>query len=255
MRAFSLSDKLWDGRRAILTLIGPLLRRFIERGSQDGSTHPSATARKTERGCERWPRGRGYSDRRLSRTDVGQNPIGAHWKVRPESCHMNIEPIAVTGVSVLLPGSADAAGFWRDVLAGKDLIGDVPESHWPIPSYYDPDPSAPDKTYCRRPGRSRPQTAQGPVGPARATRCGVERSFRDLLCRRQAAGRGRLPVSRAGKPVPGHGAGPGAGLRRGPRRSGTWRPASTSTRTFACTTWSSRGRRSVLPRRPSRPPA
>jgi hypothetical protein len=39
-----------------------------------------------------------------------------------ESCLMNTEPIAVTGVSLLLPGSAGAASFWRDVLAGKDLI-------------------------------------------------------------------------------------------------------------------------------------
>jgi acyl transferase domain-containing protein/acyl carrier protein/NADP-dependent 3-hydroxy acid dehydrogenase YdfG len=69
-----------------------------------------------------------------------------------ESCLMNTEPIAVTGVSVLLPGSTSTARFWRDVLAGKDLIRDVPESHWPIPSYYDPDPAAPDRTCSRRGG-------------------------------------------------------------------------------------------------------
>ncbi|MFT7580587.1 MAG: polyketide-type polyunsaturated fatty acid synthase PfaA, partial [Myxococcota bacterium] len=59
-------------------------------------------------------------------------------------------PIAVVGVSALFPGSLDATGFWRDILAGRDLITDVPESHWLIEDYYDPDPSAPDKTYAKR---------------------------------------------------------------------------------------------------------
>ncbi|MBK6435024.1 MAG: acyltransferase domain-containing protein [Rhodanobacteraceae bacterium] len=60
--------------------------------------------------------------------------------------------IAVVGVSALFPGSQDATGFWNDILAGRDLIGDVPASHWRIDDYYDPDPSAPDKTYARRGG-------------------------------------------------------------------------------------------------------
>jgi acyl transferase domain-containing protein/NAD(P)-dependent dehydrogenase (short-subunit alcohol dehydrogenase family) len=59
-------------------------------------------------------------------------------------------PIAVVGVSALFPGSTDARGFWHDILAAKDLIMDVPESHWLIEDYYNPDPSAPDKTYCKR---------------------------------------------------------------------------------------------------------
>jgi len=59
-------------------------------------------------------------------------------------------PIAVVGVSALFPGSSDEVGFWRDILAGRDLIRDVPPSHWLIEDYYDPDPTAPDKTYARR---------------------------------------------------------------------------------------------------------
>jgi acyl transferase domain-containing protein/NADP-dependent 3-hydroxy acid dehydrogenase YdfG len=61
-------------------------------------------------------------------------------------------PIAVVGVSALFPGSADARGFWRDILAGKDLLTDVPDTHWLIEDYYHPDPDAPDKMYCRRGG-------------------------------------------------------------------------------------------------------
>ena len=62
------------------------------------------------------------------------------------------EPIAVVGVSALFPGSIDEQGFWKDILAGRDLIRDVPETHWLIEDYYDPDPSIPDKTYCKRGG-------------------------------------------------------------------------------------------------------
>src|SRR5262245_25011449 len=59
-------------------------------------------------------------------------------------------PVAVVGVSVLFPGSSDARGFWTDIIAGRDLITDVPPTHWLVEDYYDPDPSAPDKTYCKR---------------------------------------------------------------------------------------------------------
>ena len=59
-------------------------------------------------------------------------------------------PIAIVGVSAIFPGSTDAHGFWRDILAGKDLITDVPESRWRIEDHYDPDPKADDKTYCKR---------------------------------------------------------------------------------------------------------
>ncbi len=37
-------------------------------------------------------------------------------------------PIAVVGVSAMFPGSTNGTGFWRDILAGKDLLTDVPET-------------------------------------------------------------------------------------------------------------------------------
>ncbi|WP_051451991.1 type I polyketide synthase [Actinospica robiniae] len=58
--------------------------------------------------------------------------------------------VAVVGVASLLPGSSDVRGFWRDVVAGRDLLSEVPPSHWLISDYHDPDPSAPDRTYARR---------------------------------------------------------------------------------------------------------
>ena len=61
-------------------------------------------------------------------------------------------PIAIVGVSALFPGSLDATGFWSDILAGTDLLTDIPPGHWLVEDYYDPDPSAPDKTYAKRGG-------------------------------------------------------------------------------------------------------
>ncbi len=55
-------------------------------------------------------------------------------------------PFVVVGVGALFQDSIDLTGFWSDILAGRDLITDVPESHWLVEDYYDPDPSAPDKT-------------------------------------------------------------------------------------------------------------
>jgi acyl transferase domain-containing protein len=59
-------------------------------------------------------------------------------------------PVAVVGLAALMPGARNAAEFWRNIVTGRDLITDVPPSHWAVDDYYDPDPAAPDKTYCRR---------------------------------------------------------------------------------------------------------
>ena len=61
-------------------------------------------------------------------------------------------PLAVVGVSALFPGSLDATGFWTDILAGRDLLTDVPATHWLPEDYYDADPKAEDKTYAKRGG-------------------------------------------------------------------------------------------------------
>ncbi len=59
-------------------------------------------------------------------------------------------PIAVVGIGSLYPGSENPQQFWRDIVLARDRMTDVPESHWLIEDYYDPDPAKPDKTYCKR---------------------------------------------------------------------------------------------------------
>jgi len=60
------------------------------------------------------------------------------------------EPVAIIGVSSIYPGSFNAPGFWRDILAGRDMIEDIPPTHWLIDDYYDPNPLAQDKVYAKR---------------------------------------------------------------------------------------------------------
>lgn len=62
------------------------------------------------------------------------------------------EPVAIVGMGAIFPGRGDVTGFWRDVFEGRDLLSDVPPSHWLAEDYYDADPRAKDKTYGRRGG-------------------------------------------------------------------------------------------------------
>jgi acyl transferase domain-containing protein/acyl carrier protein len=62
------------------------------------------------------------------------------------------DPIAIVGLGCLLPGARDPRELWENIVNRVDCISEVPASHWNPADYYDPDPSASDKTYCRRGG-------------------------------------------------------------------------------------------------------
>ena len=61
-------------------------------------------------------------------------------------------PIAVVGMGAIFPGRGDVTGFWRDLFEGRDLLSEVPASHWLVDDYYDDDPRTRDRTYGRRGG-------------------------------------------------------------------------------------------------------
>lgn len=61
-------------------------------------------------------------------------------------------PVAVIGMSSLFADAKNIEDFWNNIIQAKDSITDVPEDRWRIEDYYDPDPTAPDKTYCKRGG-------------------------------------------------------------------------------------------------------
>jgi acyl transferase domain-containing protein len=58
--------------------------------------------------------------------------------------------IAIVGTGSLFPGAVDTKDFWLNILAEKDFIRDVPETHWLKEDYYDPTDKTGDKVYCKK---------------------------------------------------------------------------------------------------------
>ncbi|WP_428242097.1 SDR family NAD(P)-dependent oxidoreductase [Gynuella sp.] len=60
--------------------------------------------------------------------------------------------IAVIGIGSFFPDAPDTRHFWSNILNKKDSIIDIPELYWELEDFYDPDPSARDKTYGKKAG-------------------------------------------------------------------------------------------------------
>ncbi len=63
-----------------------------------------------------------------------------------------MEPIAVVGLGCILPDAFSVADYWRNLLARRVSLIDVPAQRWKHELYFDADRSMPDKTYARRGG-------------------------------------------------------------------------------------------------------
>ncbi|WP_433579791.1 beta-ketoacyl synthase N-terminal-like domain-containing protein [Nocardia brasiliensis] len=59
-------------------------------------------------------------------------------------------PIAIVGMSGLLPNAHNHREYWQNIVDGVDCTTEVPASRWSLDDYFDADPDAPDKTYSRR---------------------------------------------------------------------------------------------------------
>jgi len=57
--------------------------------------------------------------------------------------------IAIVGVGAVLPDAPNVAAFWKNVQNGRYSISEVAPNRWDPALYYDPDHSAPDKTYSK----------------------------------------------------------------------------------------------------------
>ncbi|KYC40471.1 polyketide synthase [Scytonema hofmannii PCC 7110] len=71
---------------------------------------------------------------------------------KPSSYQRQQVPIAIVGMSCFFPKAKNLQEYWNNIVGKVDCITDVPPSRWDIKDYYDPDPKAPDKTYCKRGG-------------------------------------------------------------------------------------------------------
>ncbi|MGB9373394.1 MAG: polyketide synthase, partial [Jiangellales bacterium] len=56
-------------------------------------------------------------------------------------------PVAVVGIGAIMPDAPSADAFWANIRNGRYSISETPTERWDPALYYDPDPSAPDKTY------------------------------------------------------------------------------------------------------------
>ncbi|HEY2118040.1 MAG TPA: SDR family NAD(P)-dependent oxidoreductase [Candidatus Acidoferrum sp.] len=57
--------------------------------------------------------------------------------------------IAIVGAGAILPDAATVPAFWENVKNGHYSVSTVRSDRWDPELYYDPDPSAPDKTYSK----------------------------------------------------------------------------------------------------------
>jgi acyl transferase domain-containing protein len=57
--------------------------------------------------------------------------------------------IAIVGVGAVLPDAPNVPAFWKNVKEGRYSISEVTPNRWDPSLYYDPDHSAPDKSYSK----------------------------------------------------------------------------------------------------------
>jgi malonyl CoA-acyl carrier protein transacylase len=57
--------------------------------------------------------------------------------------------IAIVGMGAILPDAFNVPAFWENIANRRYSITNVPDDRWSVSKYYDPDPSAPDKTYTK----------------------------------------------------------------------------------------------------------
>jgi len=61
-------------------------------------------------------------------------------------------PIAVVGMASIFADAKNLEDYWDNIFESVDAIKDVPSDRWAVEDYYNSDPKAADKTYCKRGG-------------------------------------------------------------------------------------------------------
>ncbi len=60
--------------------------------------------------------------------------------------------VAIIGMACTFPGARNLSEFWSNIVRGIDCVTEVPHQRWDPDVFYDPDPSAEDRVYCKRGG-------------------------------------------------------------------------------------------------------
>ena len=66
------------------------------------------------------------------------------------------EKIAIIGMGCVFPDALDFTQYWQNIVEGKNSIREVEPEFWSAEEFYDPDPNAPDRTYCKMGGMAGP---------------------------------------------------------------------------------------------------
>ena len=59
------------------------------------------------------------------------------------------EDVAVIGMSGRFPGAKDLDELWANLVAGRDLVREIPADRWDVARHFDPDITTPGKTYSK----------------------------------------------------------------------------------------------------------
>jgi len=98
------------------------------------------------------------------------------------------EKVAIIGMGCVFPGAMDFTQYWQNIVEGKDSIKEVEPDFWKLEEFYDPDPNAPDMSYCKMGGQSGPiefDTKEFGISPKVMEHTAVEQLF-GLVVARQA---------------------------------------------------------------------
>lgn len=77
----------------------------------------------------------------------GDNSFTGEWNMNESLLQKH--PVAIIGQAAIFAKSANLTEYWDNILNKVDGISEVPPSRWNPEDYYDPDPTAEDKTYCK----------------------------------------------------------------------------------------------------------
>ena len=98
------------------------------------------------------------------------------------------EKIAIIGMGCVFPDALDFTQYWQNIVEGRNSIREVEPEFWAAEEFYDPDPNAPDRTYCKVGGMAGPiefDAKEFGVSPKVMEHTSVEQLF-GLVVARQA---------------------------------------------------------------------
>ncbi|MES1261778.1 MAG: beta-ketoacyl synthase N-terminal-like domain-containing protein, partial [Acidobacteriota bacterium] len=64
----------------------------------------------------------------------------------------NNSPVAIIGMACTYPGARNATQFWQNIVGKVDSISEVEPARWDPAVFYNPDPAAEGRVYCKKGG-------------------------------------------------------------------------------------------------------